>query len=100
MSLREHPTRTGLQIALESPRRGRVGELQRDDEGPGAMRDRCSAGTAVVPAQSFLDIARNACVVAVRINGAAEDIDEALVVHAGVNARSPPWLQQLDLAGL
>src|SRR5690606_17045039 len=48
------------------------------------------AQTVVVPVQSPVDIAGDAGVVAVRVDLAAEDVNEALVAHAGGEARSAP----------
>ena len=50
------------------------------------MRYGYTAWTVVVPVHPFHDVAGDTGVVTVRIDVAAEDVDEALVAHAGDDA--------------
>ncbi len=77
VSLRERAARSGLQMASETPRWLRVTKLDGHDERPRTMADGDAGRTGVVPPAAALDVTGEADAVSVRIDVAAEDVDEA-----------------------
>lgn len=96
--LGEGAPRASLQVLLEPDRRRRVRELQRDDKGPGPMMDGHTRWTGVVPFEASFNVTRDADVVAIGVRVAAEDVDEAPLVHAGGEAGTMPEQSESNLA--
>jgi hypothetical protein len=86
--------RPGLQVVPESASGARIGELDGDDERPGAMPDSHPCRTGVVPVEPSVRITREANVMAIGVREAAEDVDEAPLFHAGRKAGSAPEMRK------
>jgi len=85
---RKRTAGSGLEVLLEAHSARLVGKLERDDDTPGSITNGVSAGTAIVPVQAFVDIARDTDVVARRIAFAAQNVDEPL---PGAEHRRAEW---------
>jgi hypothetical protein len=92
MPSREGSARSGLQVTLETCRLLLCREFEHDRQGPRPVLGRVSTWTVVVPVEAILYVARQANVVAVCIDVAPKDIDEALAdtAHAAGSAQTGP----------